>query len=123
MGTYYHMDLAYRLGTLVHQGLVNLLNLVWSNQVLALPSLGTLSKNSPWGSCFPKNIFFIFRLPLKNLLLGWVAFKFFSLVESSLIKLFKEPSLKAKPARVLPPNPFKGLPNMSFLQLSKTENL
>lgn len=61
MGTYYHIDLAYRLGTLVHlglvslfhwlvhQGLVNLLNLVWSNQVLALPSLGTLSKNSPRG--------------------------------------------------------------------------
>lgn len=47
MGTYYHMDLAYRLGTLVHQGLVNLLNLVWSNQVLALPSLGTLSKAKP----------------------------------------------------------------------------
>lgn len=36
MGTYYHMDLAYRLGTLVHQGLVNLLNLVWSNQLHCL---------------------------------------------------------------------------------------
>lgn len=28
MGTYYHMDLAYRLGTLVHLGLVNLLDLL-----------------------------------------------------------------------------------------------
>lgn len=121
------MDLASRLGTLVHQGLVNLLNLVWSNQVLALPSLGTLSKNGPRESSFPINIFFLFRLPLKKNLLhitGWVAFKnlLLAVLADQTLQGAKSQS-EAKPARVFPPNPFMGLPNISFLQLSKTQNL